>query len=72
MQEIEGDAASGGLKVITYADLMKGGKDGVEIVPNDSANSLLIKIQSEKHFLNLSAADLDLIKKWIDAGALEK
>ncbi|HQV62906.1 MAG TPA: hypothetical protein PKV19_02815, partial [Anaerolineales bacterium] len=67
-----GDAASGGLNVTTYADLMKGGKDGEVIVPNDSANSMLIKIQSEKHFFNLSADDLELVKQWIDDGALEK
>ena len=67
-----GAAASGGLIVTTYADLMKGGTDGEVIVPNDSANSLLIKIQSEKHFFNFSADDLELVKQWIDAGALEK
>jgi mono/diheme cytochrome c family protein len=67
-----GAAASGGLTIITYADLMKGGKDGVVIVPKDSAKSLLINIQSEKHFFNLSAEDLDLVKQWIDAGAPEK
>ena len=67
-----GDAASGGLNVTTYADLMIGGKDGEVIVPNDSANSMLIKIQSEKHFFNLSADDLELVKQWIDDGALEK
>jgi nitrate/TMAO reductase-like tetraheme cytochrome c subunit len=67
-----GAAASGGLTVTAYADLMKGGKDGVVIVPNDSANSLLVKIQSEKHYFNLTPEELDLVKQWIDAGALEK
>jgi mono/diheme cytochrome c family protein len=67
-----GTAASGGLNVITYADLMKGGKNGVVIVPNDSANSLLVKIQSEKHYLNLAEEELGLIKKWIDAEAPKK
>ncbi len=67
-----GDAASGGLNVTTYADLMKGSESGAVIVPDDSANSLLIKIQSEKHFFNLSADDLELVKQWIDAGAPEK
>jgi nitrate/TMAO reductase-like tetraheme cytochrome c subunit/mono/diheme cytochrome c family protein len=67
-----GDAASGGLNVTTYADLMKGGKDGAVITPNDSANSLLIKVQSEKHFFNLESAELDMVTKWIDAGAPEK
>ena len=67
-----GKAASGGLTVITYVDLMKGGKDGPVIVPNDSANSLLVKTQSEKHFFNLSPEELDLVVQWIDAGAPEK
>ncbi len=67
-----GAAAAGGLNVITYADLMKGGKDGAVITPNDSANSVLVKIQSEKHFINLLSEELDLIKQWIDAGAPEK
>jgi mono/diheme cytochrome c family protein len=67
-----GAAASGGLNVTTYTDLMKGGKDGTVIAPNDSANSLLVKIQSEKHFFNLTPEELDLVKQWIDAGALEK
>jgi mono/diheme cytochrome c family protein len=67
-----GAAASGGLNVTTYADLMTGSKNGAVIVPNDSANSLLVKIQSEKHFLNFSAEELELVKQWIDAGALEK
>jgi mono/diheme cytochrome c family protein len=67
-----GKAASGGLTVTSFADLMKGGKDGAVIIPNDSANSLLVKIQSAKHYLNLAAAELDLIKQWIDAGAPER
>jgi mono/diheme cytochrome c family protein len=67
-----GAAASGGLNVTTYADLMKGGGDGAVIAPNDSANSLLVKIQSEKHFFNLTPEELDLVKQWIDAGAPEK
>lgn len=67
-----GTAASGGLNLTTYAALMKGGKDGPVIIPGDAANSLLVKIQSAKHFLNLSAEELDLVKRWIDAGAPEK
>jgi mono/diheme cytochrome c family protein len=67
-----GTAASGGLNVTTYADLMKGGIDGAVVAPNDSANSLLVKAQSEKHFFNLTPEELDLVKQWIDAGAPEK
>jgi hypothetical protein len=60
------------LDLSTFAGVMKGGKDGVIIVPGDSANSLLIKIQSAKHFRNLTADELSQIRRWIDAGALEK
>jgi mono/diheme cytochrome c family protein len=67
-----GAAASGGLNVTTYADLMKGAKDGAVIVSGDSANSLLVKVQSEKHYLNLSEEELGLVTQWIDAGAVEK
>jgi len=56
----------------TFAGIMKGGKDGVIVVPADSTNSLLIKIQSAKHFLNLTPEQLTLVKQWIDAGAPEK
>jgi hypothetical protein len=60
------------LDLSTFAGVMKGGKDGVIVVPGDSANSLLIKIQSAKHFRNLTPAELELVKQWIDTGAVEK
>ena len=63
---------AGGMDLTTYAGLMKGGKDGAVIVAGDSAGSVLIQIQSSQHFANLSAADLELVKQWIDAGAPEK
>jgi hypothetical protein len=65
-------AKTSGLDLSSYAGLMAGGKDGVVITPNDSANSMLVKIQSSQHFANLSADELALIEQWIDAGALEK
>jgi hypothetical protein len=67
-----GTTASGGLDLSSYASIKTGGKDGAVIVPNDSANSLLIKIQSAKHFANLSPEELLLIKQWIDGGAPER
>ena len=68
-----GDLATAGLNLTTYQTAMKGGKDGAVIVPGDSANSLLIKIQSAgNHFANLSADELAIVKQWIDAGAPEK
>jgi hypothetical protein len=51
---------------------MKGGKDGVIVLPGNSAGSLIIKIQSAQHFRNLTPQELALVKQWIDAGALEK
>ena len=60
-----------GLDLSTYASAMKGSNDGPVIVAGDSAGSLLVKIQSSPHFANLSADELDVIKKWIDAGAPE-
>ena len=68
-----GELATAGLKMLTYTDLLKGGKDGAVIIPGDSANSLLFKIQSAGgHFANLTAEELAVIKQWIDAGAPEK
>lgn len=67
-----GDSASGGLNLTSFANLMKGGKSGAVILPGDSANSVLVKIQSGQHFANLSAEQLELFKQWIDSGALEK
>lgn len=67
-----GDNPSAGLKLSTYADAMKGGENGAVILPGDSANSPLIKIQSEKHFANFSSDELALLIRWIDAGAPQK
>jgi hypothetical protein len=45
----------------------------VVITAGDSANSLLVQVQSTgKHFANLSPEELAIVKQWIDAGALEK
>ena len=60
------------LDLSTYAGVMKGGKDGVIVVPGDPANSLLVKIQSAAHFKNLTPDQLALVEQWIKAGALEK
>ncbi|MBI5081137.1 MAG: NapC/NirT family cytochrome c [Chloroflexi bacterium] len=67
-----GDAAAGGLNVSTYTLLMKGGTSGAVIVPKDSAKSKIVEVQSSQHFMNFSADELAALKKWIDAGAVEK
>ena len=64
-----GSTATGGLNLTTYADLMKGGKDGPVVRPGDSAKSLLIEVQSAQHFANLTPEELELVRQWIDAGA---
>ena len=65
-------APSANLDLSSFAGVMKGGKDGVIVLPGNSAGSLIIKIQSAQHFRNLTPQELALVKQWIDAGALEK
>jgi cytochrome c5 len=60
------------LSFLTYASTMKGSKNGPVILPGDSAGSKLVTIQSATHFANLSPAELEMIKQWIDAGAVEQ
>jgi cytochrome b subunit of formate dehydrogenase len=68
-----GAAASGGLMLDSYANLLKGGKSGPGIVPGDSATSKLFVLQSAGgHMGQLSAEELAAVKAWIDAGAPEK
>ncbi len=63
---------AGGLDLSTYAGVQKGGKDGPILQPGNSAASLLVRIQSSQHFMNLSKEELALVEQWIDAGAPEK
>ena len=68
-----GAAATAGLKLLTYADAMKGGNSGPVIVPGDSAHSLLVtKQQAGNHPGQLTAEELAQVIQWIDAGAPEK
>ena len=69
---IDGDSAPNGLDLSTYAAAMKGSENGAVIVPGDSANSLLIQIQSADHFTNFTLEELNNVIRWIDAGAPEK
>ncbi len=64
---------SGGLSLKSYADLMKGGKDGAVIVPGDAAGSPLIqKVEGGHQNTKWTAEELQIIKDWIQAGAPEK
>jgi hypothetical protein len=65
-------AASAGLNLTSYAGAMKGSTAGPVIIAGDSAGSKLVEVQSIDHFSNLSAQELEAVKKWIDSGAREK
>jgi len=71
----------GGLAMDTKASLMKGGRDGVVIVPGDPEHSLLLKLVKHEgppedpkpmppKSPKLSDADIAVIEQWIKAGAV--
>jgi len=63
----------GGLSLKTYADAMKGGKDGAVILPGNATGSPLISLQASGNHPGLfSSAELEIITNWIIAGAPEK
>ncbi|MGB6686936.1 MAG: PSD1 and planctomycete cytochrome C domain-containing protein [Terracidiphilus sp.] len=71
-----GEAASGGLRMDSYAGLRKGGKDGQVIVPGDPDASLLIQAVRRSGDLKmpptkpLADADVVDLAAWVKAGAL--
>jgi len=67
-----GGDPSAGLVFVNYADAMKGGENGPVILPGNSADSVLVQVQSERHFKNFSDEELGYVIQWIDAGAPEK
>jgi len=75
------DAHKGGLSLETKASTMKGGRDGVVIVPGDPANSVLVKLIRHEgpeddpkpmppKAPKMSDADIAVIEQWIKAGAV--
>ena len=71
----------GGLSLQTKASTMKGGRDGVVIVPGDPANSLLVKLirhegpasdpmPMPQKAAKLSDADIAIVEQWVKAGAV--
>ena len=71
------DSAMGGLKLDTRENLMKGGQDGVVIVPGDPDKSLLIQAIRQTHEWlkmppkgKLSNQELDDFSAWVKAGAV--
>ena len=71
----------GGLSLQTKASTLKGGRDGVVIVPGDPANSLLVKLIRHEGPADdpkpmppkspkMSDADIAVIEQWVKAGAV--
>lgn len=71
-----GNVKMGGLDLDTFEGLQKGGHDGAVIVPGQSASSKLFLLITGKaspamplNGKKLADADIETIRKWIDAGA---
>jgi mono/diheme cytochrome c family protein len=74
------DVSQQDLRLDSYVGLKRGGNSGPAIVPGKSRESLLVdaitvgkeanKMPPEDYGDRLSAADVDLIRRWIDAGAI--
>jgi hypothetical protein len=63
----------GSLSLATYIDAMRGGSNGLVIVPKQPENSNLVKIQQAGgHPGQLTSDELTKVIAWIAAGALEK
>jgi mono/diheme cytochrome c family protein len=71
----------GGLSLQTKASTLKGGRDGVVIVPGDPANSLLVKLIRHEgppddpkpmppKSPKMSDADIAVVEQWVKAGAV--
>jgi cytochrome c len=70
----------GGLSLSTRATILKGGKEGVVLVPGDPSKSLLVKLIRHEGLANdpmpmppkakLSDADIATVERWVRAGAI--
>jgi mono/diheme cytochrome c family protein len=71
----------GGLSLMTKASTMKGGRDGVVIVPGDPAKSTLVQLIRHEGPADdpkpmppkapkLSEEDIAVIEQWVKAGAV--
>lgn len=60
--------------MLTYDDLMAGGKDGQVVLPGDAANSLLVQLITElkmpKRGPKLTPVQIQAITDWVNQGAL--
>jgi len=69
------ESQSGGLRLDSYATILKGGKSGPSIVPGDPETSLLIQAIRRTGALKmpprkaLDAADVEVLAAWVKSGA---
>ena len=70
-----GNRIEEGLDLLTYADLMKGSKNGPVVLPGNATNSLLIELlvnqKMPKRGPKLTPSQIQPIIDWINQGALE-
>jgi hypothetical protein len=70
-----GPTPAGGIALGSYAELLKGGKNGAAVVPGRANESRLVRMLTGavKPQMppgpGLKSADIDLIRRWVDAGA---
>ena len=71
----------GGLSLDTRENMIKGGRHGAGVVPGDAANSWIVKLIRHEgpkddpmdmppHKDQLSAADITIVERWVNAGAI--
>ncbi|MEJ2262979.1 MAG: hypothetical protein P8X95_06010 [Anaerolineales bacterium] len=63
-----------GLDLTSYQGVLDGGVDGPAVVPGEADSSLLVQKQTadQPHFSQLTPEELDLVIRWINAGAPEE
>lgn len=75
MQCHGGERTEGELNLLTYAQVMAGGKDGAVVIPGDADASLLAQLIIEqkmpKRGPKLTPAQTQIIIDWINQGALD-
>jgi hypothetical protein len=68
-----GESAQAGLNFATYTTLMSGSDNGSVILPGNPEMSILLSKTTgeEPHFAQFTGPEIDLIRDWISAGAVE-
>jgi nitrate/TMAO reductase-like tetraheme cytochrome c subunit/mono/diheme cytochrome c family protein len=69
--QCHGETPTKGLRLIDYAGIMAGSVDGPVVLPGNPDESLIVIVQSGKHFGQLTDEQLALVRQWIADGATE-